>query len=514
MATVTVRERERKLAADTAFRMPDLMLSGAAGLDKPGTLRLSATYYDTEDLRLAAAGVTLRRRTGGADSGWHLKLPVGGADRSERDEVQLPLSAGREGEVPAELVDLTLGLTRGAPLHALAAMRTRRTPYRLLTRDGRLLAEVVDDRVTVTQGPAEGLAYRELEIEEGPACEADPRPVAHAFDLLVEAGARPGGFAAKGLRALGLTNAPDPVVPEPQDCSRSDPAGDAVTAHVRTHVRALLAQDPRVRRELPDAVHQFRVAARRLRSGLQTFAPLVDDEWARFLRGELGWAAGVLCAARDREVLERRLLNGIRALPPDLDRAAGYVVVQENLEAGLAEALADARVAMRSDRYLALLDALVDAAHRPRLTALADEPSRTALPPLVDRRWQKLAAEADLLPDELDGHDEHWHQTRITAKKARYAAEASVPVFGERARRLAEQLESVTELLGEHQDCAIAADTVHGLVTRDTGPQAAFTLGALYAQQRQRVAEVRREFVEVWPSIRAPRWRRWLETKG
>jgi hypothetical protein len=51
-------------------------------------------------------------------------------------------------------------------------------------------------------------------------------------------------------------------------------------------------------------------------------------------------------------------------------------------------------------------------------------------------------------------------------------------------------------------------------VTRDTGPQAAFTLGALYAQQRQRVAEVRREFVEIWPSVRDRRWRRWLETKS
>jgi CHAD domain-containing protein len=515
MAALTVRERERKLAADASFRVPDLTLSGAATLDRPGTLRMAATYYDTEDLRLARAGVTLRRRTGGGDAGWHLKLPVGVAPNGiERDEVRLPLKAGGEGDVPGELVDLTLGMTRGAELRPLAAMRTRRTPYRLATRDGRLVAEVVDDRVTVTSGPAEGLTYRELEVEDGPAADANPQPIEHTLELLEAAGAQPGSFSSKGLRALGLTGRPDPVVPEPQPCSRSDPAGDAVTAHLRTHVRALLAQDPRVRQGLPDAVHQFRVAARRLRAGLQTFAPLVDDEWSRYLRGELGWIAGVLGAARDREVLERRLLNGIRALPPDLDRAAGYVVVQDDLESGMAEAVEQAAVAMRSDRYLALLDALVDAANHPRLTPLAQEPSRTALPPLVDRRWQKLAAEADLLPDELDGHDEHWHQTRITAKKARYAAEACVPVFGSRAERLAEQLERVTELLGEHQDCAIAADTVHALVTRETGPQAAFTLGALYAQQRQRVAEVRREFVEVWPAVRAPRWRRWLRTKG
>ena len=219
-------------------------------------------------------------------------------------------------------------------------------------------------------------------------------------------------------------------------------------------------------------------------------------------------------AARDREVLELRLLNGIRALPADLDRAAGYVVVQASLEASMAEAMTLAREQMRSSRYLRLLDALVDAASEPRLTAAAERPASEVLPPLVAKRWRQLAHEADLLHDELTGHDDHWHQTRITAKKARYATEACIPVFGAPARRLAQQLERVTELLGEHQDCAIAADTVLALLTPDLGPRAAFTLGALYDQQRQRVGEVRAEFVDVWPEVRRPKLRRWLSGRA
>lgn len=514
MAARTVREHERKLAADDGFRMPDLTLSGAGQVVRPGAVTLTATYYDTQDLRLAGHGVTFRRRTGGGDAGWHVKLPVAAGDPSQRDEVQLPPSAGRSGEVPTELRDLVLGLTRGAPLLPLATVRTRRTPYRLLTRDGTLLAEIVDDRVTVIDGPAAGLTYRELEVEDGPAAAVDPRGVDLAVELILAAGAREGGFASKGLRALGLTSSPDPPVPAPVRCAPEDPAGDAVTAHLRTHVRALVQQDTRVRRDLPDSVHQFRVAARRLRSGLQTFAPLVDDGWARWLRAELGWAAGVMGAARDAEVLELRLLDGVRSLPAELDRAAGYVVIQDHFEDGKAEALELAHAEMCTARYLELLDALVDAACKPRLTPLADRPAAEVLPPLVAKRWRRLAREADLLHDELTGHDEHWHQTRITAKKARYATEACGPVFGPPAKRLADQLERVTELLGEHQDCAIAAATVLGLLTRDTGPRAAFTLGALYDLQRQRIKEIRAEFVSIWPSVRDPKWRRWLKGTG
>ena len=54
---------------------------------------LSATYYDTADLRLLRSRMTLRRRRGGSDAGWHLKLPAG-AD--SRDEVRHPLGRYRK----------------------------------------------------------------------------------------------------------------------------------------------------------------------------------------------------------------------------------------------------------------------------------------------------------------------------------------------------------------------------------------------------------------------------------
>lgn len=504
---MTTREVEQKLSVTSDFAMPDLALAGVTEVAPRKPITLNATYFDTEDLRLARYRVTLRRRTGGQDAGWHLKLPASATEAGVRDELQLPLSKGSTSRVPRELSDLVLGLTRGAALAPLAKQRTRRVPTVLYDRDGDPALEVVDDSVSLSSGPLDGHSYREVEVE----VLGSDEQLAVVVELLVDAGAEPSQSTAKGIVAVAGTATLDPVVPPVEQAKPKDPAAHAVTQTIRTHVHTLVGQDLRVRRGLPDSVHQFRVAARRLRSGLQAFGPLVDDAWARHLRGELGWIAGVLGAARDREVLEHRLFAAVRRLPGDLDRAAAFVMIQDHLEAELAVANTEIDAALRSDRYLSLLDTLVDAANNPPTTEAADEPASDVLPPLVRKRWKKLAREAGVLHDELLGHDDHWHHTRITAKKARYTVEACVPVFGRPAKKLAKQLETVTELLGEHQDCAIAADTIRSLITRSTGAQAAFSLGALYAGQRRRTQDLRHEFIEAWPRISHSEWRAWLK---
>jgi len=70
------REIERKFDADPRSPLPDL--SGAGGtVSEAVKSQLDATYFDTADRRLARHGITLCRRTGGEDAGWHLKLPAG-----------------------------------------------------------------------------------------------------------------------------------------------------------------------------------------------------------------------------------------------------------------------------------------------------------------------------------------------------------------------------------------------------------------------------------------------------
>ena len=136
------REIEMKYEAGPETVLPPLEdLPRVASEAGPDEEKLEAEYYDTEDLRLLRAGVTLRRRRGGKDAGWHLKLPVG---PHTRREIRLPLGgAGRT--VPAELASLARVYTRGEPLVPVARIATVRRTRTLIDEAGTSLAEVVAD---------------------------------------------------------------------------------------------------------------------------------------------------------------------------------------------------------------------------------------------------------------------------------------------------------------------------------------------------------------------------------
>lgn len=209
-------ETERKFQVGAGFTLP--ALAGAAGVGEvsaPRRYRLTAVYFDTPGLALARAHVTLRRRTGGADAGWHLKLPAGG---DSRREIHAPLGRGAV-VVPAGLLARVSGWTCGQPLGPIARLRTSRTVRRLLGHAGGVLAEVADDRVTGfvpgPGGPAPAwrtaVSWREVEVElvagtgvlleevGGLLCAAGAKPSAAPSKLslvLAAAGARPGGERA------------------------------------------------------------------------------------------------------------------------------------------------------------------------------------------------------------------------------------------------------------------------------------------------------------------------------
>ena len=144
---------------------------------------MAAVYHDTSSLSLIRWRATLRRRTGGSDEGWHLKLPVAGATSASRDEIRLPLAAGAVGAVPAALVDIISPLIRGERLLPQATVRTRRAPQLLSDRSGAPLVELVDDEVVVFDTSENVVtAFREIELELADRLERHPgNKVALAF---------------------------------------------------------------------------------------------------------------------------------------------------------------------------------------------------------------------------------------------------------------------------------------------------------------------------------------------
>jgi CHAD domain-containing protein len=215
-------------------------------------------------------------------------------------------------------------------------------------------------------------------------------------------------------------------------------------------------------------------------------------------------------------VLLERLEHHLDLLPDGVDPEPAREHVERVLTQRLATARTRALAMLDSKRYYDLQARLMDAADDPVTTEDADLASSQVVPPLVERAWKKLAKEAaQLLADEeaIPGGapDADWHASRITAKKARYAAEAAAPVFGAEAAAFAKQLSRVTELLGDHQDAAIAIEKIKGLAAEpDTTPQAAFGLGALLSVEHDSVADTRTDFSTLWRGVSRRRWRRWL----
>jgi hypothetical protein len=144
-ASMNVTEIKYDAPAGAALPQMD-GLPGVAGISGPGEERLEAEYYDTSDLRLIRAGITLRHRRGVSDPGWHPKLPAG---TDTRREIRPPPGQSGRGEgAPGELTDLVRVHARGEPLRPVARMTSRRQHLTLLGESGESLAEVAADDVS------------------------------------------------------------------------------------------------------------------------------------------------------------------------------------------------------------------------------------------------------------------------------------------------------------------------------------------------------------------------------
>ncbi|MFE6778926.1 CHAD domain-containing protein [Streptomyces sp. NPDC057702] len=560
----TVREIERKYETASGAAPLDLAglsalaeLPGVASVADRGVRVLDATYYDTADRRLAADGVTLRRRTGGPDEGWHLKLPVRpkGAPRASggnvvRDEIRAPLGDA----IPPELAGLTRSRTLDAPLAPLVVLHTRRAVWHLLDAAGEPLAEISADEVSARRAGRDGDPVHWSEVEVELATGHDTTLLDAVEAHLATLGLRPARATSKLARALEQTAAPPPTAAEPApeplapatqahreerravpDGSGKKPkkarrrqgadallgggdpaadprAGDVVLDAVRRQVAAIVALDPAVRREAPDAVHQMRVATRRLRSVLRSYRTVVARSATDPVGAELRWLAAELGVDRDREVLAERLLAALDAIPAE--QRLGPVRARLRIWSHAQHADARRRLTEVLDgpRHLALLTTLDGlradpprvGADTPLLRPAATRPPRKVVRAAVLREVDRLArrVEEALALSPGPERDTALHAARKAAKRARYAAEAAELGLGVAARELADRLQEVQRLLGDHQDSVMARAALRGIALRaHAAGESTFTLGLLYGREEAVAAARERELPELWARL-------------
>jgi CHAD domain-containing protein len=503
------REVERKYDIELGRPLPSLVeADGAMTLTEPVEIQLEAVYFDTPDLRLARRGTTLRRRTGGEDEGWHLKLPAGG---DARTELRVPMDAARES-VPDQLVREVRVLARNRPLVPVAIIRTDRTERRLLDARGRGLAVIADDTVHAERlgESATVTTWREVEVE---LVDGETALLDTLQSRLSSAGLHRSAAASKLARVLD-----DEVLASPRaPLTPQSPAGTVAIRHLQEQTDELIVRDRGARVDEPDAVHKMRVATRRLRSALATYRQLFDPQRTEPLRQELAWLGTALGKPRDAEVLRDRLRAHVAELADEL--ILGPVIARIDTELNARHRVAHAELVqtMDDDRYLRLLDQLDDLVAHPPFTDRAQRPARRELPRLVARactRVDRAAAAAEQAETASD-RALRLHDVRKAAKRARYAAESVAGVFGKPAVRLATRMENLQEILGEHQDSVVARQVIRELAAAAAGAgENGFTFGLLYAREANIAESAQRAYQPALRAASSKRARRWLQRRN
>ncbi|MEU8830977.1 CYTH and CHAD domain-containing protein [Streptomyces sp900116325] len=507
------REIERKYEATVDTRLPELTrVAGVAAVDHRGVMELDAVYYDTEDQRLAADSLTLRRRTGGDDEGWHLKFPVASGIR---DEIQAPLS----DTLPGSLAALLRSRVRETELVPVVRLLSSRDVHHLLGPDGSLLAELSVDEVRAVRlaGGSGTAAWTEIEVEL--ADDGDPAFLDAVEHRLRKAGVRPSASASKLARALAETAPGTNTAPKKQRAAkktapRPRTAGDHVMAYVRDQITAVVALDPAVRRDLPDSVHQMRVATRRLRSAFRTYRKILDRTVTDPVGDELKWLAAELGIDRDQEVLDERLRAAVADLPrtlvlgPVRGRLRIWSVAHRQGSRRRTVGVLDGK------RYLALLGSLDALRAAPPLLPAGAEAPEDALPRAVLRDYERLATRIGHALELRPGPDRDlaMHDARKAAKRARYAGEAATAALGRPAKKFARRMKAVQTLLGDHQDSVVARDALRTLAAQaHAAGETAFTWGLLYGHEEATAAAREQELPEVWERASRPKLRAALE---
>ncbi|MFK4266538.1 CYTH and CHAD domain-containing protein [Streptomyces milbemycinicus] len=500
----TVREIERKYEAPDDGRLPDVTgVAGVAEVVDKGVATLDATYYDTVDQRLAADSITLRRRTGGSDAGWHLKLPAG---PDARDEIRTPLSE----TLPAELAALVRSRVRDQALIPLVRLVSERNVRHLVDADGALLAELSADHVTarrLTPEPGDPVEWTEVETELAPG--GDPAFLDALESHLTEAGLRRSAAPSKLARALaetGVASKTDKAgkAGKKGEKAAEPTAGDVVLDYVRAQIAAIVSLDPAVRLDVPDSVHRMRVATRRLRSCFRSYRKVLDRAVTDPIGDELKWLAAELGIDRDREVLTARVEERLAELPDELRTGP----VSERLSTWSRTSRRGSRErligVLDGERHLALLATLDALSATPPLRPAAARPAGEVILTAVLRDYERLAALVTTALAAPPGHDRDitMHDARKKAKRARYAAEAARPALGKPAKAFAGLMTDLQDLLGDHQDSCVARDALRELAEQaHTAGERDFTFGVMYGREEALAARREAELPALWAEV-------------
>jgi CHAD domain-containing protein len=271
--------------------------------------------------------------------------------------------------------------------------------------------------------------------------------------------------------------------------------GEVVRLALGADVARLVASDPiaRIGTDV-EGVHQARVATRRLRSHLVTYAPVLRTDEAVRLGKDLRWLGRSLAAARDLDVLRDRVAKAVRAIDP-LARDDGLALLQR-VDLAREDAATSLESVLASGRYRRLLASLAAMVAAPPFRRSATLPAAPFLHDTLLARYRTVVEAVDALPPAPP--DTQLHAVRILAKPARYAAEAGAHVLGAACGRFGRRVTDLCDTLGVLNDgsrVSLWLDTVD--------PVRASAVARIRAIEIGRMADARADWWRAWDRVRA-----------
>ncbi|RFA20224.1 CYTH and CHAD domain-containing protein [Subtercola boreus] len=484
-------EIERKYDVDDTTVVPDLTGVGSiARVSEPDTATLHAVYYDTADFRLASERIVLRRRGGGADEGWHIKLP------GDEGRLELHWPLGDESPVPAAVLDLVLVHVRDHPLAPVARLTTTRTTICLYDENDVVLAEIADDLVSAGDvATAQLRVWREWEVELTDDAPGSPKKRQALLDAienrLQAAGATPSASISKLAHALGREKLGEQ---EPRWVLGSkSSAGEVLRAAIARQTARLKEADPLVRQDEDGAVHTMRSSVRRLRSILETYRAVLMSPEATYLEAELKALGKVLGDTRDPQVMHDRARNLVRSQANKRMHEAVLTRLVAGKAAEYQRSLRYLNRIMSGPRYFRLLDALEDFSANATFGKRLRGSAAKVLAKPIARDFARVAKHMGAVNDAANPEqwNERVHDVRKAARRLRFGVEAvssgNTAIFGDKARRLALASERVQDALGEYRDSLLLQRLLVSSADAAAGEgENTFGFGRLHALEQQR----------------------------
>lgn len=476
-----------------------------------GVKELDDTYFDTADWRMHHAGYTCRVRHRGNGSELTLKAmaAASGGMRVRREITEaLPPGATSPARAAGPCGTAIRAIAGRNDLVPLFRLQTRRQLFLLADEQGQLGEIALDDTaIPVGEDTPVRLARVEVEVDQSAVQRARPFVAA-----MVAANGLTEALTSKFESALIATGQQVPPVPDfgPTAVNAEMTVAQVAYAVLRRQFGVFLTNEPGTRLgEDIEALHDMRVATRRLRAAMAAFRPYLSPRLLAF-RDEFGWIATALGEVRDLDVQLERMAEWRAGFPPE--RAHALDALEDILHARRLAARKRMLLALDSRRYERLVNRFAAALRHgpPRTFVPGRAPVLAVAPDLVEKRYRAVRKAGDRI--DKSSPPERYHALRIDAKKLRYALEfVGAGIYGKPAVDFSARVTALQDVLGLHQDAYVAMDMLQEIASssgKRLGPATLMAMGVISERYRAHADALRAQFPAVYKPIAGDEWRK------